>query len=45
MDDYPCDSCAMKNNCDGWDAQFCCKLCMYLYDGEPNCDDCNPEDI
>lgn len=44
-DKYPCDDCDMKHNCDGWDAQFCCTLCMYLYGDETPCDTCNSEDI
>ena len=44
-DEYPCDNCSIKEWCDGWEAQFCCQLCMYLYDGEPNCKDCDPMDI
>ena len=39
--DYPCDNCGM--DCDGWEAQFCCRLCEYR--GGGNCDDCDPMDI
>lgn len=46
MDNYPCDDCSMRDDCDGWDAQFCCELCQYLYeDDELPCDTCNKEDI
>ena len=43
-DDYPCNTCASKDNCDGWDAQFCCTLCYY-YSDEPDCESCDPMDI
>lgn len=42
-DEYPCDAC--DYNCDGWDAQFCCTLCMYLYGDDTPCDTCDPMDI
>lgn len=43
-DDYPCDNCGSADNCDGWEAQFCCTLCCY-YNDEPDCNNCNPMDI
>lgn len=43
-DSYPCDSCANKDNCDGWEARFCCRLCYY-YNDDPDCDSCDPWDI
>jgi len=39
---YPCISCQME--CDGWDARYCCTLCMW-YDDDPDCDNCDPMDI
>ena len=27
-DDDPCDTCS--NDCDGWDAQFCCIRCRWV---------------
>lgn len=45
---YPCDACGW--DCDGWEAQACCKLCEW-YAGtndreELGCDDCTArEDI
>ena len=44
-DEYPCNNCPTKDYCDGWDAQFCCTLCMYLYEDDTPCDTCNSEDI
>lgn len=43
-DNYPCDTCADRDHCDGWDAQFCCTLCMWGND-EPDCENCDPMDI
>lgn len=45
--EYPCNSCPSSDTCDGWEAQFCCTLCHYLYDDEdgPPCDTCDPMDI
>ena len=43
-DDYPCNTCASKDSCDGWEAQFCCTLCRY-YNDEPDCENCDPMDI
>lgn len=40
--DYPCDSC--DNWCDGWEARYCCTLCMW-YDDDPDCDSCDSWDI
>lgn len=45
MDDYPCNDCANKDYCDCWEAEFCCTLCSYLYNGNTPCDECNPMDI
>ena len=36
------DECQME--CDGWDARYCCTLCMW-YDDEPDCSNCNPMDV
>ena len=44
-DGYPCDTCSSRDSCDGWEAKFCCELCNYLYDGNPDCEDCDPMDI
>jgi hypothetical protein len=41
MDDYPCNECGL--DCDGWDTQFCCKLCEY--NGGGDCENCDPHDI
>ncbi len=43
-DDYPCNTCATADSCDGWEARFCCTLCYY-YNDEPDCDNCDPMDI
>lgn len=40
---HPCTDCGWRDVCDGWEAQFCCELCMYL--GIEHCDDCDPSDI
>ena len=45
LDDYPCNNCPSADYCDGWEAQFCCTLCHYNYDGDTPCDDCDPMDI
>lgn len=42
-DDYPCNNCPSADNCDSWEAQFCCTLCHYYND--EHCDDCDPMDI
>lgn len=42
-DPCPCDNCPDRDHCDGWDARYCCTLCMWH--GEPDCEDCNPWDI
>ena len=42
--DYPCNSCARADSCDGWEAQYCCTLCLY-YNDNPDCDNCDPMDI
>lgn len=42
-DDCPCNDCALADNCDGWEAQFCCVLCEYY--GNNDCDNCDPMDI
>ena len=44
MEDHPCDNCGSAKFCDGWEAQFCCKLCLYLHD-DPDCDNCDHMDI
>ena len=43
-DEYPCNDCSQQDYCDGWEAQFCCKLCHY-YSDEPDCENCDPMDI
>lgn len=43
-DNYPCSTCASKDSCDGWEAEFCCTLCHY-YNDEPDCEKCDPMDI
>ena len=40
-DDYPCNHC--EQNCDGWDARYCCTLCHY--NGTEDCDNCDSWDI
>lgn len=39
--DYPCDTCSSKDHCDGWEAHFCCILCLederYRYKHCPVC--------
>lgn len=42
-DEYPCESCVNKDDCDGWEAQYCCTLCVYL--GADDCEHCDPNDI
>lgn len=44
FDPSPCDGCVGWDHCDGWEAQFCCRLCYWMY-GDPNCEDCDPWDI
>lgn len=44
-DDCPCNDCGMSEMCDGWEAQFCCTRCMWQFDGDPPCEDCDPMDI
>ena len=43
-DNYPCDTCPSAEHCDGWEANFCCTLCMWRCD-EPDCEHCDPMDI
>lgn len=43
-DDCPCNTCVSKDNCDSWDARFCCTLCYY-YSDDPDCENCDPRDI
>lgn len=43
-DDYPCDNCAHNEWCDGWEAAYCCRLCLYHND-DPDCEHCDPMDI
>lgn len=45
MNDYldPCEDCAQKDMCDGWDAQFCCTRCMALE--LDDCSHCDPFDV
>lgn len=41
--DYPCYTCPQVDNCDVWEAHFCCELChWYRYE---DCDECDPMDI
>lgn len=44
VDPTPCDSCPDKDNCDGWEAQFCCTLCRFQNE-YPDCENCDPWDI
>ena len=39
-----CDSCPDKDNCDHWDAMYCCTLCR-SWDEHPDCEHCDPWDI
>lgn len=43
--EYPCNNCGQSDNCDGWEAQYCCTLCNYNYHGDTPCDMCDPMDI
>ena len=43
-DPCPCDDCAERDWCDGWEAQFCCTLCRWRNE-DPDCEDCDPWDI
>lgn len=40
---YPCDTCG--RDCDIWEMQFCCKLCIYHYGNDTPCENCDPYDI
>ena len=42
-EECPCETCANKESCDGWDSTFCCTLCQ-LY-GNDDCDNCDPWDL
>ena len=45
-EESPCETCDRKDWCDGWEAQFCCALCIWQNGGEPPwCDDCDPWNI
>ena len=39
----PCETCPTKDNCDHWDAAFCCTLCEWYGGGD--CESCDPWDI
>ncbi len=41
--DCPCNTCPRRDGCDGWEAQFCCALC--IWQGNDDCDSCDPWDI
>ena len=41
----PCSECSRVEYCDGWEAQFCCKRCMWEWGDDPPCDDCDSMDI
>lgn len=43
--DCPCDDCGERDMCDGWEAQFCCTRCQWMFGELTPCDDCNPADI
>ena len=43
--EYPCDTCDERDTCDGWEAQFCCRLCQWRYGEDTPCDECDPMDI
>lgn len=43
--DLPCCDCEKYEYCDGWDAQFCCKLCKYKYGEDTPCENCDTDDI
>lgn len=43
LDECPCNSCNDRDNCDGWEAIFCCDLCKWR--GMEDCDNCDPFDI
>lgn len=42
-DESPCVTCAQKDYCDSWEAQFCCELCHYY--GFEDCENCDSMDI
>lgn len=42
---YPCDNCSFRDSCDGWEAQFCCRLCQWEYGDDVDCSDCDSWDI
>lgn len=42
-EEYPCNSCEREVYCDGWEARFCCTLCMRS--GTEDCENCDPYDI
>ena len=44
-DDCPCNDCGMWEMCDGWEAQFCCTRCAWMFDGNTPCDICDQMDI
>lgn len=39
----PCDDCENSENCDFWEARFCCHRCLIL--GMDDCGNCDPWDI
>ena len=41
---YPCESCDKYDNCDPWEAGYCCALCHY-HNENPDCENCDPWDI
>ena len=42
--EHPCHDCPQAEYCDGWEATYCCTLCLY-YNDEPDCENCDPMDI
>lgn len=42
-EDYPCNDCPRAEDCDGWEARYCCELCEYM--GRGDCENCDPMDI
>jgi hypothetical protein len=39
----PCETCDKAETCDGWEAAYCCALC--IYNGAEHCEDCDSMDI
>ena len=42
-EEIPCVDC--DRDCDGWEMQYCCAYCMWVYEDDPPCDRCDPMDL